>query len=63
MTTQYKELSCKSFGPDCDFMIRAETSEEVMRYGMEHACNVHGRCDSSSASMEKMKSHIKDVWM
>ncbi len=66
MTTdakQYKELNCKSFRPDCDFMIRAETSEELMRYGMEHACNVHGKCDSSPAGMEKAKSHIKDVWL
>ena len=60
---QYKELTCKNFRPDCDFMIRAETSEEVMRYSMEHACNVHGKCDSSPESMEKIKSRIKDVWM
>jgi len=60
---QYKELTCKSFKPDCDFMIRAETSEELMRHSMEHACNVHGKCDSSPESMEKIKSHIRDVWM
>ena len=60
---QYKELTCKNFRSDCDFMIRAETSEELMRYGTEHACNVHGKCDSSPESMEKMKSRIKDVWM
>ncbi len=62
-TKQYKELTCKSFRSDCNFMIRAETSEELMRYGMEHACNVHGKCDSSPESMEKAKSHIKDVWL
>ena len=60
---QYKELNCKNFTPDCDFMIRAETSEELLRYSMEHACNVHGKCDSSPGSMEKIKSRIKDVWM
>ncbi len=59
----YKELMCKNFGADCDFMIRAETSEELMRYSQEHACNVHGKCDSSPESMEKIKSHIKDVWV
>jgi len=66
MTThskQYKELTCKNFRSDCDFLIRAETSEELMRYSMEHACNVHGKCDSSPESMEKVKSRIKDVWM
>ena len=60
---QYKELTCKNFRSDCEFMIRAETSEELMRYGQEHACNVHGKCDGSPESMEKIKSHIKDVWM
>ena len=60
---QYKELSCKNFRSDCDFMIRAETSEELMRYSQEHACNIHGKCDGSPESMGKIKSHIKDVWM
>jgi len=60
---QYKELTCKNFRSDCDFMIRAETSEELMRHSLEHACNVHGKCDSSPESMEKVKSCIKDVWM
>jgi len=60
---QYKELTCKNFRSDCDFMIRAETSEELMRYTMEHACNVRGKCDSPPESMEKIKSRIKDVWM
>ncbi len=58
---QYKELNCKDFGSNCSFMIRAEASEELMRYGQEHACNVHGKCDSSPESMEKNKSRIKNV--
>jgi len=60
---QYKELNCKDFRSDCSFMIRAETSEELMRYSQEHACNVHGKCDGSPESMEKIKSRIKDVWV
>lgn len=60
---QYKELTCKNFRADCNFMIRAETSEGLMRYSLEHACNVHGKCDSSPESVKKTKSRIKDVWM
>ena len=60
---QYKELSCKDFRSDCSFMVRAETSEELMRYGLEHSCNHHGKCDSSPESIKKTKSHIKDVWI
>ena len=60
---QYKELHCKDFRSDCGFMIRAETSEELMRYSQEHACNVHGKCDSSPENMEKIRSRIKDAWI
>ena len=60
---QYKELHCKDFRSDCGFMIRAETSEELMRYSQEHACNVHGKCGSSPESMEKIRSRIKDAWI
>jgi predicted small metal-binding protein len=56
-------LHCKDFRSDCGFMIRAETSEELMRYSQEHACNVHGKCDSSPESMEKIRSRIKDAWI
>ena len=32
---EYKQLSCRDFGAECDFMARAETEEEVMKYGYE----------------------------
>jgi predicted small metal-binding protein len=60
---EYKELSCRDFKSDCGFMVRAETSEELMKYCQEHACSVHGKCGSSPESREKIKSHIKDVWV
>jgi len=60
---RYKELSCRDFRSDCGFMVRAETSEELMKYCQEHACNTHGKCGSSPEGMEKIKSHIKDVWI
>ena len=60
---QYKELSCRDFKADCDFTVRAETSEELMKYCQEHACSIHGKCGSSPESREKIKSRIKDVWV
>jgi len=59
---QYRELGCKDFKADCDFMVRAETSEEVMRYCQEHVCNAHGKCESSPETVEKIKSRIRRVW-
>ncbi len=63
MAKEYRELSCKDFRSDCGFMVRAETSEELMKYCEEHACSVHGKCGSSPEKREKIKSHIKDVRM
>jgi len=60
---EYRQLSCRDFGSDCDFMVRAETEEEVMKYGHEHGCNVHSKCGISSEAEKKMKSHVKNVWV
>jgi predicted small metal-binding protein len=60
---EYKQLSCRDFGADCDFMVRAETAEEIMKYGHDHGCHVHGKCGSSPESEKKMKSLIKNVWV
>ncbi len=59
---QYKEIRCRDFGADCDFIVGAETEEEVLRRGHEHGCKVHGKCRTSPEGDEKMKSFIKDVW-
>lgn len=58
---EYKELSCRDFKADCDFMVRAETADEVMKYCQQHACDSHGKCASSFESREKIKSRIRGV--
>ena len=60
---EYKELGCRNFRADCDFMIRAESAEEVMKYCQEHACSVHGKCKNLPEIREKTKSHMRDVWV
>jgi predicted small metal-binding protein len=60
---QYKELSCRDFRSDCGFMVRAGTSEELMKVCQEHACSTHGKCGSSPEGREKIKSRMKDVWV
>jgi len=57
----YKEISCREAGADCDFMVRAETEEELLRIVAEHACRSHNRCEFSSDLKEKVLSHIKTV--
>ena len=36
-----KTISYRDAGFDCEYTVRGETKEEVMRNGMEHAKNVH----------------------
>lgn len=57
----YKQISCRDFGADCDFLVRAENEEEIMTYGHDHACYAHGKCASSSEADKKMKSFIKNA--
>lgn len=37
-----KELSCREAGFDCDYIIKGETDEEVLRKGADHAMMDHG---------------------
>ncbi len=42
---QYKQLSCRDFGDECAFLVRAETEEEVLKVGFDHACRIHKMCE------------------
>ena len=58
---EYKELNCRDFRSDCNFTVRAETEEQVMKECELHACSAHGKCLTSPRIKEKIKSRIKDV--
>ncbi len=59
---EYKQLSCRDFGADCDFMVRAESQEEVISLATEHACRVHSKCAVPS-DPSKITTLIKSVWV
>jgi predicted small metal-binding protein len=59
---KYKELSCKDFRSDCDFTARGDTEQEVLEMCQVHACSAHKRCSTSSATRDKIRSRIRDVW-
>jgi len=59
--TMEKELSCKDFRSDCDFKVRAATDDEILKRCQVHACSVHGKCDDSPETREKIKSRIRNV--
>lgn len=58
---EYKQLSCRDAGVDCDFLVRAETEEEVMQVAADHGARVHGMKEITPELKSKIKSLIKTV--
>jgi len=58
---EYKQLSCRELGGDCDFLVRAEKEDEVMSLVSEHACRVHGGCEITPELKDKMRASMKSV--
>ncbi|HWE42651.1 MAG TPA: DUF1059 domain-containing protein [Gemmatimonadaceae bacterium] len=56
-----KELRCKDVGFACDAVVRAETEEEVLRQGAEHARQRHGLDRLDDKTVEKIRSEIHTV--
>jgi predicted small metal-binding protein len=63
MSKEYKQVSCRDAGADCDFLVRAETEDEIISATSEHACRAHNMCEMSSDLRDKIRSHIKTVWV
>ncbi len=58
---EYKQLSCKDAGADCDFLVRAEKEEEVMSLVSEHACRIHNKCEITPELKGKMQVAMKSM--
>ena len=56
-----KMLRCRDAGVDCDFVVRAETEDEIMEKCAEHAKSVHNMTEISPELAAKVKAAIKDV--
>ncbi len=58
---EYKQLSCRDAGSNCDFMVRAETEDEVMAVVAGHGARAHGMKEVTPEMREKIRSLIKNV--
>ncbi|MFL5616359.1 MAG: DUF1059 domain-containing protein [Gemmatimonadaceae bacterium] len=56
-----KELRCSDVGFACDAVVRANTEEEVLRQGAEHARKAHGIENFDEATVKKIKSQIRST--
>ena len=54
-----KELHCNEVGFACDAVVRAETEEEVLRQGAQHARDTHGMTNLDPDTVEKIRSKIR----
>lgn len=55
-----KTLRCKDVGPDCEFVARGETEDEIMQQVAEHARTEHGIDSVSPEMAEKARAVIRD---
>ncbi len=58
---EYKQLSCRDLGTDCDFLVRAEKEDELLALVGKHVCGVHGRCEITPEIKNKMLVSMKSV--
>ena len=54
-----KTINCREAGFDCDYIVRGETEEEVMKNGAEHAMKDHGMKEEDIPP--EMKQKIRGV--
>jgi predicted small metal-binding protein len=55
-----KVLRCRDVGMDCNFEVRAETEEEILKKAVQHAQTVHKMKEIPKEVVEKVRAAIHD---
>ena len=55
-----KVVSCKDAGVECDFVIRGETEQDILRQAAEHARTAHNMTEIPPEVAEKLRGAIRD---
>jgi predicted small metal-binding protein len=61
MSKEYRQLTCRDSGADCDFLVRAETMDEAVQITIDHAKRVHGYKDVPPEMVQALRSLAKPV--
>jgi predicted small metal-binding protein len=61
MSKEYKQLSCRDAGVECDFLVRAETTDEVLQVAGGHGQRVHGYKEIPPEMATAMRNLVKTV--
>lgn len=55
-----KVLRCRDVGFDCDFEVRAQTEEELLKQAADHARTVHEMKEIPEEVLVKVRAAIRD---
>ncbi len=55
-----KAMNCRDVGPDCDFVAKGETEDELMTQVAKHANEAHGIETVPPELAEKARAAIRD---
>ena len=58
---EYKEISCRDVGVDCDFKAQGEAVEEVIQRCVDHAIAMHGMKGFGRDLYAKMLAQVRSV--
>jgi len=61
MAREYRQLSCRDAGSDCDFLVRAKTEDELLEVVAAQGARMHGLKEISPDLKSKIKSAIRTV--
>ncbi len=56
-----KELRCADVGMECDFVAKAESTEQLMESVVAHAAEVHGITEITPELAAQVTAAIRDV--
>lgn len=56
-----KEIRCADVGLDCDFVARADSTEELLQTVVQHAADKHGITEITPDLHAKVTAVIRDV--
>lgn len=56
-----KLLRCKDTGTECDYEVKAETTEELIELCKKHATEFHGMNEVPESMLEKVREAIREV--
>ena len=55
-----KVVACRDMGADCDFVIRGETEEDILRKAAEHGRKEHGITEITPDMKKKLSEAIHE---